>query len=159
MDDDTTLDRLAFASLVLNALQFAEWAHRGQTRRFTGEPYFAHCMRVAGAVMRTNSSPTVVAAALLHDTVEDTDVTIEEIRLHFGDEVGDLVAALTRNDGEPYDEYRVRALATTESRAIKKEDALDNLATLPYGPEYASLRARYNTTILDAVTAGTGDPR
>jgi (p)ppGpp synthase/HD superfamily hydrolase len=75
------------------ALEFAIAAHASidQRRKYTGEPYIVHPIAVAALVRSVPHTPEIIAAAYLHDVVEDTPVTIEEIRAEFGDEVAALV--------------------------------------------------------------------
>jgi len=81
--------------LVLRAYRVAERAHEGQTRA-SGDPYIHHCLAVADILIEMRVPPQVVAAALLHDTVEDTSVTLEDISRDFGDEITDLVDGVTK---------------------------------------------------------------
>src|SRR5688572_28437114 len=83
--------------LVEKARQFATAAHRGvgQTRKYTGEPYDEHLRRVAPLVECLTDDPELIAAAWLHDVVEDTPVTLEEVEREFGHGVRELVGALT----------------------------------------------------------------
>ena len=83
--------------LVEKARQFATDAHgrHEQIRRYTNEDYIVHPQAVAERVSEFLSQPEVLAAAWLHDVVEDTDVNIEEIRQLFGDDVALLVDQLT----------------------------------------------------------------
>ncbi|MCS6907132.1 MAG: HD domain-containing protein, partial [Anaerolineales bacterium] len=81
--------------MILKAYQVAEEAHRGQ-KRASGEPYINHCVAVAGILAEMHVPPEVVIAALLHDTVEDTEVTLEQIRRLFGDRVAMLVDGVTK---------------------------------------------------------------
>ena len=78
--------------LVARAYQVAESAHEGQ-KRASGEPYITHCIAVAAILAELQVPPAVVIAGLLHDTVEDTDITLTDIRAEFGDEVAQLVDA------------------------------------------------------------------
>lgn len=82
-------------SLVDKAKIFATKAHEGQVRKYSGEPYIVHPIEVSEIVARHNGSREMIAAALLHDVVEDTDVTIDEIRTEFGNSVAMLVDDLT----------------------------------------------------------------
>ena len=75
--------------LVLRAYRMAEKAHDGQTRA-SGEPYISHSLAVAGILAELCVPPVVTVAGLLHDTVEDTDVTLEDIKRDFGDEVANF---------------------------------------------------------------------
>ncbi|OQY88811.1 MAG: (p)ppGpp synthetase [Anaerolineae bacterium UTCFX2] len=81
--------------LVLRAFRVAEKAHEGQ-KRASGEPYIYHCVAVASILSEMKVPPIVVASALLHDTVEDTEVTLEDLRRDFGDEVARLVDGVTK---------------------------------------------------------------
>lgn len=78
-------------SLFDKAVQFATEAHRGTERRGKGYPYIIHPMEAAAIVATMTNDQEMLAAAVLHDTVEDTDVTIEQIRELFGDRVAELV--------------------------------------------------------------------
>lgn len=81
--------------LVIKAYTVAEEAHRGQTRH-SGEPYINHCIAVASILADLKVPAEVIAAGLLHDTVEDTDVTLADIRRDFGDTVKLLVDGVTK---------------------------------------------------------------
>lgn len=81
--------------LIMRAYQFAEQAHTGQ-RRASGEPYITHCVAVASILAEMRVPPAVVIAGLLHDTVEDTNRTLADIRREFGDEVSHLVDGVTK---------------------------------------------------------------
>ncbi len=109
---------VADRALVERAYRVAEQAHEGQ-KRASGEPYIQHCLAVADILAELRMPPAVVAAGLLHDTVEDTDVTLDDLRRDFGDEVASLVDGVTKlvslprvsradqtqaEDGEPEDE-------------------------------------------------------
>jgi len=82
-------------ALIERAYRLAEAAHRGQ-KRSSGEPYIMHPLAVAGILARTKLDTPTIIAALLHDVVEDTPVTLEDIRAQFGDEVAKLVDAVTK---------------------------------------------------------------
>ncbi len=81
--------------MVMRAFRFAEAAHQGQ-KRASGEPYVSHCLAVAAILAEMQVPPAVVIAGLLHDTVEDTIVTLDDIRKEFGDEVAKLVDGVTK---------------------------------------------------------------
>ncbi len=87
----TVLDR----DLIQKAYQFAEKAHTGQTRA-SGEPYVIHCLAVAEILSELKVPPVMIVAGLLHDTVEDTNATLEIIRSKFGQETADLVDGVTK---------------------------------------------------------------
>jgi GTP diphosphokinase / guanosine-3',5'-bis(diphosphate) 3'-diphosphatase len=98
---DTLLEQLPenFSSvdrdLIARAYHFAEKAHEGQ-KRASGEPYITHCVSVAAILAELKVPPTMIAVSLLHDTVEDTPVTIEEIRREFGEDICRLVDGVTK---------------------------------------------------------------
>ena len=81
--------------LIKRAYRVAEEAHYGQMRR-SGKPYITHCLAVANILVDLYVPATVVAAGLLHDTVEDTNVTLDDITRDFGDEIAKLVDGVTK---------------------------------------------------------------
>lgn len=87
----STLDR----ELVRRAYKVAETAHLGQ-KRASGEPYIHHCLAVAVILAEMRVPPSVIAAGLLHDTVEDTSITLDDIRRDFGPEIATLVDGVTK---------------------------------------------------------------
>lgn len=86
---------LADRELILRAYRLAERAHEGQ-KRASGEPYVNHCLAVASILAELRVPPAVIAAGLLHDTVEDTSVTLEDIERDFGEEIAMLVDGVTK---------------------------------------------------------------
>lgn len=74
-----------------SALRFAKECHRGQVRKGTTRPYITHCTEVARILHKHGYSEEIVIAGLLHDTVEDTEATLEDLRIGFGEEVSNLV--------------------------------------------------------------------
>jgi (p)ppGpp synthase/HD superfamily hydrolase len=114
------------ADAYLSALNFASKAHLGQTVPGTEEPYLRHVTTVAAEVMAAISQRTdvldpdlAVQCALLHDVIEDTEVTDAELRAAFGDAVADGVAALTK-DG------------SLGSKEEKMKDSLQRIRKQPY---------------------------
>jgi len=81
--------------IVIRAYKTAEKAHSGQ-QRASGEPYVSHCIAVATILAELRVPPAVVAAGLLHDTVEDTDITLDIIARDFSDEIARLVDGVTK---------------------------------------------------------------
>ncbi len=86
---------VADRELVERAYRVAAEAHKGQ-KRASGAPYIQHCLAVAEILAELRMPAAVVAAGLLHDTVEDTDLTLDDIRREFGDEIADLVDGVTK---------------------------------------------------------------
>jgi guanosine-3',5'-bis(diphosphate) 3'-pyrophosphohydrolase len=91
----TKYDPGADVGLISRAYEFSERVHRGQ-KRASGEPYFSHPVEVAKIVAELHLDAASVATALLHDTVEDTFATLEEIEQQFGPEVAGLVDGVTK---------------------------------------------------------------
>ncbi len=81
--------------LIKRAYRVASKAHRGQ-KRASGEPYISHCLAVAKILADMHVPPIVVAAGILHDTVEDTKISIEDISSDFGEDIAKLVDAVTK---------------------------------------------------------------
>jgi guanosine-3',5'-bis(diphosphate) 3'-pyrophosphohydrolase len=81
--------------LIHRAYRFAEQAHLGQ-KRLSGEPFVSHCLAVAIILSELQVPPIVIAAGLLHDTVEDTQVSLDAVRNEFGDEIAKLVDGVTK---------------------------------------------------------------
>ncbi|MCR4848872.1 MAG: HD domain-containing protein [Bacteroidales bacterium] len=119
------------------AVAFATQAHSGTERRGKGYPYIIHCMEAASIVATITNDPEMLAAAILHDTVEDTSVTIEEIRSEFGDRVADLVAHETAplSDDAPWRTRKEAQLAqlanaSYDSKVVAMGDKLSNMRAL-----------------------------
>ena len=119
------------------AVAFATQAHSGTERRGKGYPYIIHCMEAASIVATITNDPEMFAAAILHDTVEDTSVTIEEIRKEFGDRVADLVAHETAPlpDDAPWHNRKEAQLAQLtqapyDSKVVALGDKLSNMRAL-----------------------------
>lgn len=110
-----------------NALRFAADAHRGQVRK-CGENYIAHPVRVAAAVDLHGGDPEVVIAALLHDVVEDCNISLGELRKRGASErVVAAVDAVSRRDGESYMDFVRRCAKNPDGRLIKACDLSDNM--------------------------------
>lgn len=137
MPSTTRIDAAAERSqLVRDALEMARQAHAGQLRNGSGGlPYIEHPLTVAELLAGQGCSETVLAAGLLHDVVEESDVGVEEIRLRFGDGVADLVAALT--DAEEIESYERRKDVHRADVAAAGKDAL----TIYAADKLANIRA------------------
>jgi (p)ppGpp synthase/HD superfamily hydrolase len=123
------------SDIVERAAAFAERAHAGQQRKFTGEPYINHPRAVLALVRTVPHTAEMECTALLHDTVEDTGVAIAEIEKLFGSVVAQYVLALTDDtsqaDGDRAARKRavVRRLAQAPDAAktVKLADVIDNI--------------------------------
>ena len=117
---------------ILKALEFASIAHKGQLRKFpTNVPYISHLGAVALILSNAGFSETVVVAGILHDIIEDTPFKAEDIMENFGNEVYELVVAVTENKSLPWAERKERYLeqiqnAPVEAKAISGADLLAN---------------------------------
>ena len=127
-------------ALILKAYDFAELAHRGQTRK-TGEPYIFHPVAVARILAKLHMDHNSIAAAILHDTIEDTAIGWHDIEERFGRDVADLVEGVTKLDKMKFrtrveaDAESFRKLMLAMSRDlrvvfIKLADRLHNMRTL-----------------------------
>ena len=113
-------------SSLRRAIEIAFEAHEGQTR-IGGEAFVNHPMRVAVALSNRGYSSWVLQAAWLHDVVEDTPWTLDDLRREgFGARTVDLVDALTRREGETYFQYIDRVCLGPISTEVKIEDNGDN---------------------------------
>lgn len=123
-------------SLIVQATEFATKKHDGQVRKFNGEPYIEHPKRVAWKVFEITHNDELTAAAVLHDTLEDTDTSLEELVSVFGNKIAYLVMDLTNNK-EGMKElgkevYLTKKMSNLSSNAllIKLADRLDNVSDL-----------------------------
>jgi len=151
--------------LILRARLFAIGAHSaaGQLRKYTGEPYWHHCQRVAGTIEQyPSSTPEMVAAAWLHDTVEDTAVTREVIEELFGPTVALYVHELTdvpKEFGNRSKRFEANTAklksASSQAQTIKLADIIDNTSNiLAYDRSFASLYLNEKAEVLKALTRG-----
>ena len=129
------------SSLLDNAILFAVKAHANTERRGKGYPYIIHPMEAAEIVASITNDQELLAAAILHDTVEDTDATIEEIRAQFGDRVANIVDDESEKREPNYDEvasWRSRKEAaishlqhaTRDAKIVALGDKLSNIRAI-----------------------------
>ena len=126
--------------VIERAYRIAELHHRGQKRK-SGDPYITHPLAVATILAELGMTEPVLAAALLHDTVEDTDYTLDQLRDDFSDEVARMVDGVTKLDKVTYGEtakaetIRKMIMATSEEvrvLVIKLADRLHNMRTISF---------------------------
>lgn len=144
---------------------FAKAAHAaaGQLRKYSGEPYIVHPVEVAGLVRAVRHTDEMLAAAMLHDTVEDTDVSIEDIAREFGAEVAYLVGWLT-DVSRPEDGNRVArkaidcahtAMAPAAAQTIKLADLISNSRSIVANdPKFARVYLAEKAKLLDVLKKG-----
>lgn len=140
--------------LVERAYTFSEKAHSGQVRK-SGEPYFLHVAQTGYYLAELGMSPTVIAAGLLHDTVEDTEVTAKDIEKEFGKEILELVKGVTKlgtvkykgieRNVENLRKFFVSMAQDMRVLIIKLADRLHNVETLKYVREDKQKRIALET--------------
>jgi len=132
----------ADARMVTRAYEVAERCHRGQLRR-SGDPYISHPLAVATIVAELGMEAPTLCAALLHDTVEDTAMSLADISREFGEEVGRLVDGVTKLDkvryGESAEAETIRKMVVAMARdpkvlIVKLADRLHNVRTVSWLP-------------------------
>ena len=127
---------------LIKAVQLATEAHAGQ--KYDGKPYVLHPLRVAARAEAEGYDEALVVAAILHDVVEDTDVTVEQIEDTFGFRVAGIVEAVSRRDDESYEAFIDRVCRSGgAARAVKLLDMRENLSCNPRPKN----RARYEAAI------------
>jgi (p)ppGpp synthase/HD superfamily hydrolase len=131
-----------YSARLYDAIEVAARAHHRQVRKGTEIPYIVHPLAVAGILIRSGCSETLVIAGILHDTIEDTPVTIGEIDSRFGREVADLIVALSEPDKKaPWEERKAHTIHYLERRAsedvllVSLADKLDNIRAIREGLE------------------------
>ena len=150
-------------SLIEKAYHFAEKAHEKQKRE-SGEPYFTHCCHVANILMDFNLDADTICAGLLHDTVEDTSVTLDDLRREFNPEIAHMVQGVTKisdlkfssTDEETVENWRKMLIAVAEDVRvilIKLADRTHNMRTLDFMPPDRQQFKAYETISLYAPLA------
>jgi len=110
---------------------FAIKAHSNSERRGKGFPYIIHPMEAAEIAASITSDPEILAAAILHDVVEDTDVTIEEVRMEFGERIAEIVDAES-------DKFEA-GVSEEDSWHQRKQAAIDRLAAASYDSKIVAM--------------------
>ena len=127
------------------AVEFAKKYHKGQTRKFNGEPYVNHPIRVAEDAQEWDVDESaydmLYTTGILHDVIEDTEATYETVKAEFGDNIAEVVQILTRQAGETYFDF-IKRIAGHGPFAkglnyfavrVKVSDIQDNLRDLKEG--------------------------
>ncbi|WP_035321809.1 HD domain-containing protein [Peribacillus kribbensis] len=126
------------SDLITEARDFSLQAHKGQIRKLGSLPYFQHPENVAQILKEAGFRDEVIAAAYLHDVVEDTAFSSGDIALKFGPEVAALVAGNTENKTQSWEERKSHTIryartASLEVKALIAADKLDNLRSILEG--------------------------
>jgi GTP pyrophosphokinase len=141
--------------MIMSAYRLAAGCHRGQLRR-SGEPYITHPLAVAGIVARYGMDDVTIAAALLHDAVEDTVLTLDEIGAQFGTEVREIVDGVTKLERIHFESKEDQQAATMRKMlvamakdlrvlVIKLADRLHNMRTIAAMPAWKQERTAQET--------------
>jgi guanosine-3',5'-bis(diphosphate) 3'-pyrophosphohydrolase len=162
LSSDALPERLDL-ELLARAYRFSERAHTGQTRR-NGDRYVTHCVEVAKILAELQLDSVTVASGLIHDVVEDTAVTVEEVEREFGREIAQIVDGLTKIGHLPLtsrqerqvENYRKLLLSIAKDARvilIKLADRLHNMRTLEFMPDEKRQRISQETRDLYAPLA------
>ncbi len=150
--------------LLNRAYVFAMKAH-GTQKRASGDPYFSHPLEVAAILTEFKLDDATIVAAMLHDTIEDTETSREDIDKAFGEEIGGLVDGLTKlgkldfvtKHAQQAENFRKLLLAIADDARVllvKLADRLHNMRTLQYMPEVKRARIAQDTLDIYAPLAG-----
>ena len=162
-DDGSPLPERLDPELLLRAYRFSETAHLGQ-KRLSGENFVSHCVEVAKILADLQLDTVTVASGLIHDVVEDTNISVAEIESHFGTEIAQIVDGLTKIGHLPLnssqerqvENYRKLLLSIAKDARvilIKLADRLHNMRTLEYLPAEKRRRIAQETRDLYAPLA------
>jgi len=151
--------------MIIKAAQFAHFYHNGQTRTYTNKPYITHPIRVAGRVAtHQNATEVMVAAAFLHDVIEDCDASYNDILSSFGAEVADLILELTNdknavgNRAKRKADQRTKIKASSyEAKIIKLIDRIDNLGEIPPSGDFGVVYAKESLLLLNEALVNTDE--
>ena len=153
------------SDIVTKAAAYAKAAHESidQRRKFTGKPYIVHPEAVAGHVSSVTDDEGMIAAAWLHDVVEDTPITLEQVEAEFGPDVASLVDNLTKvateSDGnraarEAIDRQHTAA-AAPRAKTVKLADVIDNVSDITRADHaFAVMYTKEKEVLLEVLTEG-----
>lgn len=146
--------------MIILAAQFAAKCHEGQVRKYNGLPYITHPIRVAGRVAtHPIANRPLVAAAFLHDVVEDCGISFEELDVRFGSVVAHYVGELTntskatglkRAERKRFDRERI-AIVSREAKIVKLIDRIDNLREINPDDGFCQLYAKESLLLLEVL--------
>ena len=147
--------------IIEKAEQFAVQAHGPQKRKYTGEPYIVHPIEVSQIVRTVPHTNAMVAAAILHDVIEDTEATYDDVVVNFGVVIADLVNELT-DVSKPEDGNRaVRkaldrahlAKASADAQTIKLADVISNSKDIKVNdPKFAKVYLEEKRFMVQSLT-------
>jgi (p)ppGpp synthase/HD superfamily hydrolase len=151
--------------VIARAAEYARAAHASinQRRKYTKEPYIVHPEAVANIVAEVSDDAATIVAAWLHDVVEDTPITIEQIEAEFGADIAGLVADLTdvsnKSDGNRARRKAIdrdhTALADPRAKTVKLADVIHNLGDIvSLAPDFAPVYLEEKEHLLEVLTEG-----
>jgi (p)ppGpp synthase/HD superfamily hydrolase len=152
-------DLAAMGHDIDHAITFAVKAHKGQVRKYSNMPYISHVLAVATIVSLTNNDPEMIKAAILHDTVEDTSVTLQDVEKEFGSDVAQLVEELTdistpemgnRKTRKAIDREHTSA-ASVRGKSVKLADLIHNSYSIMDDKGFAKVWMREKEQLLDVL--------
>lgn len=155
-------------SKIIKAYCFARDKHGAinQRRKYSNERYIYHPVEVAKKIRSIGGSEAMICAALLHDCVEDTSATLEEVKTLFGDEIASLVEMLTDVSQKSDGNRRVRkeldrqhtAQASPEAKSIKLADLISNTQSIvAHDPDFARVYLKEKSLLLEVLKEGDSD--
>ncbi len=136
--------------LVVKAKSFAENAHEGQKRKTNGSSVITHLESVAAIVSDFSINPIVLAAAFLHDVIEDTNFALQDINERFGEAVAGLVSQLTEDKNLAIDDRREKyltGLISPEAKLISAADKLHNAMSMLASVDFSEFRHPVDKTL------------
>jgi (p)ppGpp synthase/HD superfamily hydrolase len=151
---------------IQKTIEFATKAHGDQKRKYTGEPYIVHPISVSKRIEDLGIDGDILHAAILHDVVEDTPITLEEIRQEFGDSIANIVEELTdvytsvnfpdlnRKARKKLEIERLSKISE-QAQTIKLSDIIDNLPSIMEGdPGFGMVYIQEKIGIVNVLTKG-----
>lgn len=124
--------------MIDRAAKFAEQAHKGAHRKGTRIPYIVHPLETALIASMLTNDEEILAAALLHDTIEDTGVTYEDLKQEFGTRVADLVLAESEDKSKTWIERKGHTLEHLKTAGFATFTRKEGVRSLRYGARYHS---------------------
>lgn len=159
-------EKLIITPLIASAIDFATKAHGDQKRKYINTPYIEHPIAVATLVSSVTSNEHILSAAILHDVVEDTPVTLQDIESKFGIIISRIVEGLTdvytsenhpnikRLERKKLECYRIWKTSDTV-KTIKLADLIDNTSSIvEHDPNFAKVYLREKEELLKVLSEG-----
>lgn len=149
--------------IIKRAKRFAVEYHKDQTRRYTGEPYIKHPVAVSNLVASVTDDVEVIVAAILHDVIEDTTATPEDVARDFGARVAQLVSEVTDVSKPEDGNRRIRkakdldhlSKASPEGKTIKLADLIHNSRSITlHDPSFAKVYLLEKRALMDVLKEG-----